>query len=294
MELNSHSEIAVFAALARENTALNWYVIADSAQNNLLPDALIKPGCLARCLFGASQHSPIAEYAPHLIELESPLEDGQAWKRISLMAKAHPCISVIASEENFETLCRHLTGCIEVALPDGQEIFFAFWDAAILGTLFGQRDDSTLHVKGPVLTMEQRTSLVGGMTQWWYWDRAKILHQIICDKSGERPAALPLKLEQQQVDDLVEASVPDHVLYYLELNQPFLIDKIPLAHRYEFVRQSLVVARDIGLAQMGEIVNFLCVQLIYGERMRESYICSLLDKVKNRESEFGEIIHQLP
>jgi hypothetical protein len=294
MELSSNSETAAFEAFARDNTGSNWYAIVDSAQNKLLPAALLKPGRRVRCLFGASQQSPIAEYAPHLIELDSPLEDIRTWKQISLKAKAQPCLSIMASEENFDTLYRHLVACIKVELPDGQEMFFAFWDAAILGTLVGQRDDSTLHVKGPVLKAEQRASLVEGMTQWWYWDRAKVLHQVIGEGSGESRVALPLKLDQQQVDDLVEASVPDHVLYYLELNQPLLIHKIPLAHRYEFVRQSLIAARDIGLIQMGEIVNFVCVQLIYGERMRESYICSLLQKLKSKEIEFCDFINQLP
>jgi hypothetical protein len=67
-----------------------------------------------------------------------------------------------------------------------------------------------------------------------------------------------------------------------------------MPHRYEFVRQSLIAARDIGLIQMGEIVNFVCVQLIYGERMRESYISSLLQKLKSKEIEFCDVINQLP
>jgi hypothetical protein len=49
-------------------------------------------------------------------------------------------------------------------------------------------------------------------------------------------------LTQQQVDDLVEASVPDHVLYYLELNQAFLIGDVPSGQRYEMVLRALAKA----------------------------------------------------
>lgn len=54
-------------------------------------------------------------------------------------------------------------------------------------------------------------------------------------RAENKYAPTPLQLTQYQVDDLVEASVPDHVLYYVELNQPQLINDIAPANRYGLV-----------------------------------------------------------
>jgi hypothetical protein len=282
-----------FMDFARQHTSLHWYAIADSAQHKSLPAVLETPGRQVRCLFDVSQQSSVAEYAPHLVEIDSPLKDSRAWKWITRNAKAKPCVSVIATALGFDTLYGHLVNFIEVELPDKETMFFAFWDPAILGALVGNCNDFSLHVKGPVLTAAQRNLLLGDMTRWWYWGRNKTLQELAGDNCDEPPAVLPLKLGQRQVDDLVEASVPDHVLYYLETNQPLIFEKISAKDRYEFVRQSLADAREIGLTLMGDIVNFVCVKLIYEGRIKENDVRDIFEKVKKGEISFSAAITQL-
>jgi hypothetical protein len=195
----------------------------------------------------------------------------------------------------FDALFTQLAECAEVVLPDGDAMFLGFWDPAILGTLVGQAEDSTLHVKGPVLTSEQRPMLTRGLAAWWYWDRAGGLHSIAVDQVGNEWRTGPIQLAQWQVDDLVEASVPDHVLYYLELNQPLLIADIPSTHRYDIVSHALRKARGIGLRTMGDLVNFVCVELIYKERTQEDgAILNILDQVQKGQLTFREALEQLP
>jgi hypothetical protein len=292
---SSNPDIAVFEAVAQQDASLRWYAIADSAQHRALPSAVVQSGHQVRCLFGASQGSPLAQHSPHLVELCSPLQGSSAWNWISLSAKSKPCLTVIATGICFDALFTQLAECAEVVLPDGDAMFLGFWDPAILGTLVGQAEDSTLHVKGPVLTSEQRPMLTRGLAAWWYWDRAGGLHSIAVDQVGNEWRTGPIQLAQWQVDDLVEASVPDHVLYYLELNQPLLIADVPAAHRYEAVHLALVRARGLGLRAMGDLVNFACLELIYKERMREdSFILNLLDRVKQGRLKFRDALDQLP
>lgn len=47
-------------------------------------------------------------------------------------------------------------------LPDGEEMFLACLDSAILRTLFGQNTDSALYVKGPISTQDQSAMLIFG------------------------------------------------------------------------------------------------------------------------------------
>lgn len=293
--VSSSPDIATFEAVARDNSALRWYAIADSAQRKGLPASVAQEDYPVRCLFGASQGSPLAHHSPHLVELCSPLEAGHTWNWISLHGKAKPGLTIIASEMPFDDLFVQLAGCVEVTLPDQFEMFLGFWDPAILGTLMGQGDDHTLHVAGPVLTAGQRSKMVQGTHAWWYWDRDGGLHSLAVDAAPGPSSTVPLHLTQAQVDDLVEASIPDHVLYYVELNQPLLIADTPARQRYGVVREALGQAREIGLSSMNDLVNFVCLTLIYNEQMQtDKDITDLLARVRTGELSFSQALDAIP
>ncbi|GGY68571.1 hypothetical protein GCM10007387_58330 [Pseudoduganella albidiflava] len=180
-------------------------------------------------------------------------------------------------------------------LPDGETMFFAFWDPAVLGTLVGQEDDFTLHVPGPVLTLGQQANLSEIITTWWYWDRAGIFHTIALPRQLPEAARAPFHLDQAQVDSLVEASLPDHLLYFVRLNQPHLLDAIPELQQYRIVCAALQSARSIGLEQMRDLVNYVCLMLFYKDEMlQDQVILVLLDRVRNKEISFDEAMQLFP
>lgn len=291
-----YPQIAALAAQARDNPAWRWYAIADSAQNKALPAALSDGEGQLACLLGATQGSPLAEQSPHLVQLPSPARGGAAWQWIGQMATRQPCLTVLASRLPFDPLFEQLKQFTEIRLPDGEEMFFAFWDPAILGTLMGQEDDATLYVRGPVLEPEQRRALCGGLQGWWYWDREAAMHAIMVDPAAA-PQRLPgpLPLTQAQVDALVEASVPDHVLYFVDLNQPQLLADLRPEERYGFVMRAVAGARDIGLEKMGDLTNYVCAALIYGQRWQhDNVIGDLLARVKSGGLEFSHALEMLP
>jgi hypothetical protein len=276
-------------------TNLNWYAIADSAQDDELPDRLLGNVNSVRCLFGNLQDSLVAKFSPHLIALENPRRSDLLWQWMLAKARVIPCISLVATTLSFDELFLKLTKCIEVVLPDGDEMFLAFWDPAILGTLLGQKDDNTLHVKGPVLTEPQKAMFMHGVVQWWYWDRAGGLHKIIGNNDDGIEADSRINLNQKQVDDLVEASVPDHIFYYLRANHSDLIGAISIEKRYGQIRESLMQARDIGLVSMRDILNYACADLFYGDRMRSDVkILEILERVKNKKISFDSAIRNFP
>jgi hypothetical protein len=102
-------------------------------------------------------------------------------------------------------------------LPDDYDMFFGFSDPAIFGTLVGQPDDATLYVKGTVLDKVQRRSC---WAAWWYWDRDGQQHTVDVGATPPMRLPAPLLLTQNQVDQLVEAGVSDHVLYFVDLTSP--------------------------------------------------------------------------
>lgn len=291
-----YPHIDALAVVAQNQPQWNWYAIADSAQEKTLPAALTAVGGEVRCLLGATQGSPLAEHSPHLVSLPSPARGGSTWEWIARMGVRKPCVTVLASQLGFDALFGQLKQFTEIRLPDDTEMFFAFWDPAILGTLIGQRDDRTLYVKGPVLDDEQLALLYGGLSGWWYWDRDGEMHTVSIEV--EAPTVRldkPLKLRQHQVDELVDASTPDHVLYYVDLNQPHLLRDIRPEARYGYVMRALSGAQGIGLETMKDLVNYVSVSLIYGTRWnQDSVIAGVLERVKDGRIRFSEAMELLP
>ena len=289
------SEIRFFIEAAVDHPQWRWYAIADSAQSRQLPAALLDAGGQARCLLGASQGTPLAAESPHLVPLCAPGALSAAWQWIDLHARRGPSVTVIASLAGFDALFLHLQKFTEVNLPDGDTMFFAFWDPAILGALVGQPDDPTLHVRGPIFTEEQGSAMFEHIEGWWYWDRDGARRICAVPLPLATDIALPLQLAQQQVDDLVEASVPDHVLYYLDLNQPLLLAGVAPPQRYGFVSSAIQDARDIGLEGMQDLVNYVCAALLYKDRMRQdAQIRNLLDAVKQGNLSFTAALNDMP
>ncbi|MEW6762119.1 MAG: DUF4123 domain-containing protein [Pseudomonadota bacterium] len=291
--------IQAFSECARKDRKMNWYAIADCAQHPALPDALISHNERMRCLFNSASGSPVAKFSPCLIELSMPTEDGaKAWDWIRRNARAKPCISILASKENFNEVFSSLATCIDVILPDGENMYLAFWDPAILGTIMGQESDLTLHVKGPALQPYQRASICAHISHWWYWDRSGVMHSVAVEQyaalCGRSPFA-PIHLDQTQVDMLVEASLPDQIISYLQDNLPLLIgDGTPVLN-YEKVRNALLKARELNLTTMSELVNFISLQLNYGEDFENNPdIRQLLDQVRGGKLNFYAAMHNFP
>jgi hypothetical protein len=290
----ANRDVGLFQALAKADSTLNWYAVADSAQHDALPRAVAHGAPKLRCLLEVPEGSPVSQKSPHLVQLISPLEPSNTWSWIYLNARLKPCISIIAARNSFEDVFTQLSSCTEVSLPDGDEMILAFWDPAILGTLLGQSDDRTLHIKGPVLKQDQRTKLIGNLNAWWYWDRTGSIHSIVLEEVPCRLFDRSITLSQQQVDDLVEASVPDHVLHYINSNQPHLLDGVASEKRYEFVSHALSRGRAIGITGMRDLVNYICVELIYKEKMNDIAVTQIFDDVKAGRMEFDAALDQLP
>lgn len=270
------------------------YAIIDSAQDAQLLAALQKkwPMTESLCLLPDAQGDDLARVAPHLVALPPFEPEADIWLWLLYEGAAKPeAFTILASTEDLKTLHAHLTQFTEIRLPDDDEMFFAFWDPAILGTLVGQADDATLHVPGPVFTARQRSRLFNGVSAWWYWSRQGQLHQIGTGKvePGAMAVTLPLSLSQVQVDMLVEASVPDHLLANLRENQPQLLFDVPSSQQYGLVESLLLAARKLGLRGMQDITNYICAGLIYGDRMQtDPAILAVLQQVKNKEFTFTD------
>lgn len=272
------------------------YVLADPAQDKTLPAALQFDSANAVCLFDGSVD--VKEVAPHLISIdEENYRLAAEW--LEQHASNVPCATLIISTMPLEVLSRHLASFVDVVLPDRTTMALAFWDPAILAVLNGARGDDTQHVRGPVLKPEQKQAFLTSVLGWWYWDRAGCLQAIDWNGSSASDARseiqLPLTLDQHQVDELVEASVPDSILYYIRLDMPGLLLRLPESAQYAFVRSQILNARKYGLEGTGDLVNYCCVALAYGEAFDVlPQVAVLLEQVRSKILTFDDLMKNFP
>ncbi len=245
------------------------------------------------CLFGYPLDSDIARSTPRLVQIHYP-EASPLVRWIAKRTPHQPVATLIAANAPLEGLSAHLKACADAELEGIDSMYLAFWDPAILGTLIGQAGDSTLHVAGPVLHPDQMAFLLRPILRWWYWDREGALHMAApVPTPSEIQPLQKLILVPQQIDDLVEAAVPDHLLQHIRQNQPELLDKLPESTRYRFARQQLARARAYGLEGTGDLVNYVCVALAFGSDFdRRANMPELLLQVKNKQLDFAQALEK--
>lgn len=282
-----------FIGIAQKNLGMKWFAIADGAQHRSLPRALMTPGKNVKCLFDVATDSPLANYSPYFLELPSPSCDSESWRWITRNAALKPCLTVLASKADFHEIFLGLFNFLDTLLPSGDVMVLAFWDPAILGALVGQSDDKTLHVPGPILTPQQCARLCSNLSHWWYWGRFGALHEI---EISLRDSELKfLELDQFQVDALVEASLPDQIIYHLERTHPLLICNDSPEFRYENVKGAVLLARTYGLRTMRDLIDFVCLKLNYADQIEsDPTIASVLMRVRNKEWSLREAMQNLP
>lgn len=283
----------VYADLPQSDASLYWYALADAAQDKRLPQAL--HSTRSACLLTQAAGEKAVQVSPHLVQLSDQFNDVQ-WQWIDQYAAGKPNLTLICSYLNFDQLFSHLQQFLDVTLEGGLEMTLAFWDPAILACLVGQEDDSTLYVQGPALSAAQKNLFLTPMHSWWYWDRKGDIHAIFGDrKELVYQGVIPLQFTAAQEDMLIEATLPDTLLYYLNLNNPLLIEAVPEDKRYEFICKKIADARSFNLNGLKDMLNFICVVLIYKERMNnDENILSVLERVENKEISMNEAMQLLP
>jgi hypothetical protein len=286
---------------ARE-PGLHWYALADAAQHPGVPEA-IGDEVNSASLLGATWDTPLGRQSPWLVALAEPTPHHPPWQWLEQTMPRHPSVAtVLASRLQPAEQLAHLRQCLDLKLPDGDDMVLAYWDPVILGALVGQAGDETLHVKGPILNAIQRQALLHSTVAWWYFDRDGHLQThrpesdaAAMDADGDRARAWPLQLDQHQLDQLVEASVPDQVLYHLQTNQPLLLDDVAPRQRYRCVRDWIRLAREHGLETFRDLCNFCCAGLIYGHRMtQDPVIQGLLARLKAGQANWDALVAEFP
>lgn len=113
---------------------------------------------------------------------------------------------------------------------------------------------------------------------------------------NERVEALPqiktpLHFTAEQEEMMVEATLPDNLIYYLKLNNSFLVDKMNDDTLYKLVIQSIPETRTYDLSGTRDILNFICLKLIYKDQFnQDTELKFQLNQLKVKELNMNEVM----
>jgi len=277
-----------------DQVGLNIYAIADAAQDKKFLKVL--EHLRQKCLLKEASGEKAKEISPHLIQLPKNFM-ALEWEWIESNIAGTTKMTIIITPLTFDYLYKHLRNFLDVEFDGGLEMMLAFWDPTILATLVGHKADKTLYVEGPVFNPQQIEALLKPIQSWWYWDRLSNLQGIF--GLNERVEMLPsiekpLHFTVEQEEMMVEATFPDNLIYYLKLNNSFLVDKIDDESLYEFVIESIPEARDHCLSGTRDILNFICLKLMYGFQFEsDRNLQHLLNNLKDKKLTMDQIMNSL-
>lgn len=238
-----------------------------------------------------------AEISPYLVKL-SHYSNNLEWQYISKKVVGTSIMTFIVTELSFNDLYDHLRQFTNVKFEGGLEMYLAFWDPMILGTLVGQKSDKTLYVNKQVLSVEQKKILLEPIFSWLYWDRLKQLHTIKGKNKSEFvkfydwQRHFEFTIEQEEL--MVEATFPDHLIYFLKLNNPFLVEDFNEWALYQYVVEKIALAREYDLKGTRDILNFICLTLTYKNNFeQDSTLQSLLIEVEKKIITMDQLMENL-
>lgn len=283
-----------FKDYSLDELELNVYALADAAQDQSFLTVL--EHLRQRCLLIEASGEKARAVSPHLLQLPKDFSSKE-WQWITRHVAGTTKMTLIVSPLPFDLLFGHLRQFLEVQFEGGLEMILAFWDPVILATLVGHLEDETLYVREPVLNPQQIEELLQPIQSWWYWDRLTQLQAIfglnqkieILSKSTH-----PLPLTVEQEEKMVQATFPDHLIYYLKLNHAFLVDDINSYDLYQFVIQSISYAEEYYLAGTRDVLNFICLRLMYGNQFELDHTLKhLLIDLKAKKITMDELMNNL-
>ena len=265
------------------------YIVFDSSQHMRFSSRLDRLGAHYVSLFDGHPEEPFRDIAPLLIDVTSACELTQTVveeaTRIGLLK---PCVSMLDSTSPLSGLADHLRRFHLFEMSDGRLMVTRWYDTRILPALF------------EILSPQQLWTFTQGIATWSGYGRfgATQEYRIHDDKGSERPLKqpTPLILDASQERTLFDATEPDFLIHELRRNIKAEIDRVPRDVLYPFIRTHWLSAREAGVTERADQLQFLVLALTTSGKCADCPI--VIDRMKSgfahNEESFQQWIENLP
>ncbi|WP_158592192.1 DUF4123 domain-containing protein [Noviherbaspirillum sedimenti] len=163
------------------------------------------------------------------------------------------CLSWIESSLGLTAMRDHLRSLARITAEDGVSYDMRFYDTRILPAWY------------QMLDAHQEVHALGPINSWTYLDRDSLPCTLFGHSQAHAPAGQTLQLSATQERSLLEATLPDIVLEYLEQNGNADLAAMPPAQRYAFIADQVKKASSqYGIVSIQEIALFCSLALGIG------------------------------
>ncbi len=259
----------------------NHFVVLDAAQIDRYASliAAFHGAISSVALFGDPLAPSRRDATPHLLELHG-LDSFPKLARILERAEAsHGALTWLISPLTQTEITTRLKIRLDARLPDDYDCVNRFFDGRIAPHLHS------------ALTPEQRRDFFSVAEQWWVIAPNYQWLSLECQFSDEDQFSGPLSVTAAQEASLIDGCYPYAVLEHFEHTDPELLETIPVAQRYAFIREALQAARRFGIESGSEAVLFCTLSLTRGERFHETPAWHAgLEQVLARETTLQQVV----
>ncbi len=239
------------------DAAFRRYLLLDGAQC-AQPQAVLKrlPYAASR-LFDGLLADGSADTSVYLVPLPAALDLEEAMPRLQEDIQSLGALTLLESPLESGELAQRLARRLDARYPNGKEFIARFYDGRVLPWWVQALDDAQRH---DFLAVGERWHYV---THDHRWDTLT-LH---CP--AQDPHAVPWTLDAPQRHALIDASYPYTLIEHFQLTDPELLDRLPSANWYAFLRNAVAVASAFGIEDSRRVVMVCTWALLVGDDLGE-------------------------
>lgn len=198
------------------------------------------------------------ELSPKIVQLSHDYSDWDIFNNDFDKA----AVSIILTHLNLKEVSIFLKNLTMPIFESGIDSFFAFWDPVVLSALVGNEYDRTNYYHGCIFNDEQKNLFLNPFVTWCYWDRINQL-QFILEESKSVDITEKLIISEKQEELILLATLPDTIIYYLNLNNKFLLEsfesKIEI---YDFVCECILLFEKLMIDNLRDKIDLTCYIII--------------------------------
>lgn len=249
----------------------NQFALIDAAQVERfiekLPDNRQVTG--AEPLFGSPLAPDKANATPHLLKVQDSSAWGGLIRHFGNSTDSHGALTWLVSPLSLVELAQRLRARLDARLPDRFDCVNRYFDGRV-----------TPHLH-ECLEEDQRHVFFSVCSQWWVVDHTHHWRSLSCAFALQDAFVPPLALNDRQQAHLIDACYPYAVIEHFMQTDQELLETVPAAQQYVFLRSALQAAARYGIEGGSSAILFCTLALTRGpDFYQQPRWRAALDKVK--------------
>jgi len=233
------------------------YLLLDGAQCDA-PQAVLKylPHAASR-LFDGLLADGSADTSVYLARLPPGLPADAVLPHLDGHATSLGAATFIDSRLPQDVVLRRLTRRLDARYPNGKEFLARFYDGRVLPWWV------------QALDREQRDVFLSLGERWHYVTHDHRWDSLALTCPGSDRHQLPWTLETEQRRVLIDSAYPYTLIEHYQLTDPELLDRLPSANWYAFLRGAVALAARFGIEDSRRVLMVCTWALLAGDDLAD-------------------------